>query len=115
MKVLVVDDEKIMCVSLRHALRDAGYHAAACGSAAEALELLSQERFDVAVVDMMMPGMNGLELLGIVKREHPEVEVIMMTAYGTDQTGAEVREKGARLCLEKPFDTSELLQLLADP
>ena len=113
MKVLVVDDEEIMRVSLQHALKDAGHYAVACSSADEALGFLGRESFDVAVVDVMMPGMNGLEFLAIAKRDYPKLDVLMMTAYGMDQTVAEAREKGARVYLDKPFDTCELLRILA--
>ena len=111
-KVLVVDNEEIMRVSVQNGLRDAGHQAVACSSAEEALGRLARESFDAAVVDVMMPGMGGLEFLGLVRRDHPEVDVIVMTAYGMDQGAAEAKERGARAYLDKPFDAGELLQLL---
>ena len=112
MKILVVDNEEIMRVSLQNAFKDAGNYAVACNCAEEALCCLHREIFNVAVVDLMMPGMSGLEFLEVVSHDYPGVVVIMMTAYGTDETATEAMKKGARAYLEKPFDTCELLQIL---
>ena len=112
MKVLIVDDEEIMRVSVENALKDAGYEAVACGRAEEGLIRLEQEGFDVAVVDLKMPGMDGMEFLDAVRRDFPETVVVMMTAYGTIETAVEAMKKGAFDYLTKPFDTYELTLIL---
>lgn len=112
MKVLVVDDEEIMRVSLQNALKDAGHHAEACDGAEEALCCLRRKMFDVAVVDVVMPGMSGMEFLEVVGRDFPGIAVIMMTAYGTVETAVNAMKEGAHDYLTKPFDTGELIQIL---
>ncbi len=112
MKVLIVDDEEIMRVTLENALRDAGYATSTCANAESALHLLRRDPVDVAVVDLKMPGMDGMAFIEIVRREMPHTVIIMMTAYGTVQTAVEAMKKGAYDYLTKPFDTYELeLQL----
>ncbi|MEW6750499.1 MAG: sigma-54 dependent transcriptional regulator [Candidatus Latescibacterota bacterium] len=112
MKVLVVDDEDIMRITVRNALRDAGYQAVDCAGAQTALGKLKRESFDAAVVDLKMPGMDGLEFLEVVRRDHPGMAVIMMTAYGTVETAVEAMKKGAYDYLTKPFHTDELALML---
>jgi len=111
-KVLVVDDEQIMRVTVANALADAGHETADAGTAAEALKALQAEPFDVAVVDLKMPGMDGLELLQVVRDKHADTAVVMMTAYGTVETAVTAMKRGAYDYLTKPFDTDELVLVL---
>ena len=112
MKVLVIDDEEIMRVTLEDALTDAGHEVAVSNRAADGLERLREGSFDVAVVDLKMPGMTGLEFLEKASCDFAELEVIMMTAYGTVETAVAAMKQGAYDYLTKPFDTFELVQLL---
>lgn len=112
MKVMVIDDEEIMRVTVRNALRDAGYQAVDCSLAEAALARLKREPFDAVVVDLKMPGMDGLGFLEAVRREHPATAVVIMTAYGTVSTAVEAMKRGAYDYLTKPFHTDELTLLL---
>jgi DNA-binding NtrC family response regulator len=111
-KILIVDDEEIMRVSVRNALADAGHEAVACGAAEEGLAHLEEERFDAAVVDLQMPGMGGMEFLEVVRRDRISMGVVIMTAFGTVETAVEAMKKGAYDYLTKPFDTDELILIL---
>ena len=112
MKILIIDDEEIMRVTLGDALADSGYPVDSCSRATDGLDLLRRAVFDVAVVDLKMPDMSGLEFLGAARGEFPKLEVIMMTAYGTVETAVTAMKQGAYDYLTKPFDTFELVQLL---
>ena len=112
MRVLVVDDEEIMRVTLRDALTDAGHDAEACARAEDACKRLAETAFDVTLADLRMPGMDGLAFLEYVRREHPDVVTLIMTAYGSVETAVEAMKAGAYDYLTKPFDPYELMRLL---
>jgi CheY-like chemotaxis protein len=84
MRILVVDDEKIKRVTLADDLTAQGHEVVTACDGREALDKLSQERFDVVVTDLKMPGIDGIELLKRIKQgPMSDMEVIMMTAYGS--------------------------------
>src|SRR5262245_23773653 len=106
--VLVVDDEPQMLRAWRKILEtatDRNYVVRTVQSAPEALELLADEPIDIAVVDVQMPGMNGMELLTRIKRRWPDVEVVIMTAYGSVELAVQAVKAGAYDFLTKPFDS----------
>ncbi len=106
-RVLVVDDEPGVRESLRMVLKDA-YEPLACASAAEALELLQQAPVDVALFDIVMPGVDGMQLLEQVRARWPGLPVIMLTATKTLKTAIEAMKLGAFEYVTKPFDVDEL-------
>jgi two-component system, NtrC family, response regulator AtoC len=110
-KVLVVDDEAIMRESLRDWLIDAGYDVSAAESGIEALEIIRNEKPDVAVIDLVLPGMDGLELFREARRIQPDIQVIIITAFSSVNTAVTAIKEGAFDYLEKPFppDKVELL------
>ncbi|HID10887.1 MAG TPA: sigma-54-dependent Fis family transcriptional regulator [Candidatus Latescibacteria bacterium] len=112
MRVLLVDDDRVARVPLRDDIREAGYEVDETGSAEEALDLLEKREYDVVVTDLRMPGMDGIELLELVKSRRPDAEVIVITAYGTVQTAVRAMKLGAYEYLTKPFDNEELLLIL---
>jgi len=112
LKVLLVDDEEdyVRTMSERMGMRDLGSDVALTGE--QALEMLDEDVPDVMVLDLRMPGMGGLEVLAEVKKRHPEVEVIMLTGYPTEDDEREARRLGAFEYLHKPVDISELMQTI---
>lgn len=112
MKVLVVDDEKIKRVTLRDDLREENYDTIAVESPAIAFQLFQNEHFDVLVTDLRMPKMHGIEFLKRVKKDHPHVTVIIMTAYASVETAVEAMKWGAYNYIKKPFSSGELIAML---
>ena len=107
--ILVVDDEKNYTAVLSVVLQEEGYETLTANSAAEALATLKIEDVDLVITDMKMPGMDGLELLGRVKQQWPDLPVIMMTAHGTVDKAVEAMQKGAYTFILKPFDNERLV------
>jgi len=107
-KILIVDDELIMRESLAGWLERDGHHVQTAASGEEALEILKDARFDILLVDIKMEGISGLDVLKQIKDSDPEVEVVMITAYGSISSAIEAMKNGAYDYLLKPFDPNEL-------
>ena len=107
--ILVVDDDKIILESLCEFLKLEGYAATAASSFNGALEVLAREKFSLIVTDVNMADGNGLELLSLVKKNHPETVVIIITGYGTIESAVEAIRLGAYDYLTKPVIDDELL------
>ena len=113
-KVLLVDDEVDFLEALVKRLRKRGLDVTAIGSGAEALALIEREPVDVVVLDVRMPGMDGLEVLRAIKKINPGIEVIMLTGHANVEVAIEGMELGAFDYLMKPMDIDELLYKLQD-
>jgi DNA-binding NtrC family response regulator len=107
-KILVVEDEAMMRNLLLKILESEGYKVVLASSAQEALEKLDQDKFDLMLSDVKMPGMNGFELLEKVKSRWADMAVIVMTGYGDAYTIKEALVKGADEYLSKPFKSHEV-------
>jgi diguanylate cyclase (GGDEF)-like protein len=107
--VLVVDDEEVIRRLLSFTFPEAGYTCVTASSAEAALEILKSRSFDFILVDIVMPGMSGLELTKIIKKSHPRTSVIVMTGYGDQFMYDRVVETGADDFLKKPFTVKEVL------
>lgn len=112
MQVLIVDDEETICVSLAAWLTKEGFHVETAGSGQEALALLQTTHFDLYLVDIKMPGMDGVELLAKIKAIQSDASIIMITAHGSIQTAVESMKRGAIDYLCKPFDPEALSLLM---
>ena len=113
MNILVVDDEEIKRVSLVDDLVSAGFGTASASHGQEAIDLLTQESFDVVITDLRMSKIDGMELLKHIKRnKDAQTEVIMMTAYGSIPVAVEAMKLGAYNFITKPFRNEELIPLL---
>jgi DNA-binding NtrC family response regulator len=107
-KALVVDDEKNILNTIGICLESIGIEATLCSKPQEVLQLLQQNRFDVAFVDLKMSPMDGIEVLSEIKQYSPDTTVIIMTAHGSIDTAVVAIKKGAYDYLQKPFDFEEL-------
>ncbi|MCS7200074.1 MAG: sigma-54 dependent transcriptional regulator [Caldimicrobium sp.] len=107
--ILVVDDEIILRTALQSILTSQGFEVKTCESGQRALNLLQQEPFDLALVDVRLPDMNGLELMQEIKRISPDTGIIIITAYAEVKSAVRAIKEGAFDYLSKPFQEEELL------
>lgn len=108
-RVLLVDDEKDFVELLAERLAGRGLTVDTCSTGNEALERSGRGNYDAVVLDLEMPGMDGIETLKRLLAEQPELQVIFLSGRGTLQTGIEAVKEGALEFLEKPADISTLL------
>jgi DNA-binding NtrC family response regulator len=108
--MLLLDDEANLCRSLSRALQHEDLRVDAFTNPAEAVDALSRNSYALALVDLLMPGMGGLEFLREVRRLSPDTLVVIMTAYATIQTAVEAMRSGAFDYLQKPFTNEEARQ-----
>ena len=108
-KILIVDDEKNYPTILGEVLREEGFEPVTAASALMALELLKSEAIDLVLTDVMMPGMDGIELLDQIKEFNTTLPVIVMTAHGSVERAVEAMQKGAFTYILKPFDNDSLV------
>jgi two-component system response regulator CpxR len=109
-RILLVDDEKEYVETLAERLRTRGFHVTEAFSGDEALEKLREFNFDVTVLDVLMPGMSGIEALKEIKKLKPLTEVLMLTGHATIETAIEGMKMGAFDFLLKPCKMDVLLE-----
>jgi len=110
MKILVVDDESIVLDSCRRVLGAEGFEVSAVISADEAIKTIANEKPSLLLIDVKMPGRDGMYLMREVKERWPDIPVIVMSGYATRETIAEAAEIGAASFIAKPFTPEELLK-----
>jgi DNA-binding NtrC family response regulator len=108
MVTMIVDDEKIIREAFLHWFEKHGHSAVAAASGTQALAKLASQSFDLIFVDIKMPGMNGIELLGHIKSDYPETAVVIITAYASIESAIEAMKLGATDYLMKPFRPNQL-------
>jgi len=113
-RLLMVDDEAEFLDSIAERLEQRGFSVFKAYDGEQAVAIAERERFDLAVVDLRMPGMDGTALLEVLKREHKYLEVIILTGHGTVESAFECSKLGAFGYLAKPFDLDRLLDVLKD-
>jgi DNA-binding NtrC family response regulator len=111
--ILIVDDEQVVRESLEQWFQDEGYYVKAVGSGREALQALVGRRFDVALIDIKMPGMDGMELQTKFQEADPDLLVVFMTGYASVETAVQALKRGAYDYVTKPVDPDELSHLVA--
>src|SRR5713226_2929745 len=112
--LLVVDDEPPVLKVIERLAGKAGFEVVTCGSGSEAMRALMRKPADLAMVDLRMPDVNGLDLLRQIRAAVPSCEVILMTAYAAVDSAVEAIKLGAREYLIKPFDLDRLRQVLGE-
>jgi len=110
--VLIVDDQAGVRYLLEILVKEAGHRVHTAQNGVEAVDKVRIIKPDLVFMDVRMPIMGGLEALGKIKKIAPETEVVMMTAYSAEDTAAIAMQKGALLCMSKPFDVDEVKNLL---
>jgi DNA-binding NtrC family response regulator len=112
-RVLLVDDEEKFLEVLSQRLGTRGVDAETSTSGEEALVKMKNKKFDAIVLDVMMPGIGGIETLKRIRKEDPEVQIIMLTGRGTVDKAVEAMKEGAIDFLEKPADINTLLDKIS--
>ena len=107
-RILVVDDEKIVCDMTRKFLTADGYEVTTFTDSTEAMEALRNERFDVVITDLKMKGVDGIQLLEFARQQHPETKVILLTAFGSLESATEALRKDAFDYFTKPVRIKDL-------
>jgi two-component system, NtrC family, response regulator HydG len=112
--ILVVDDEKDTCANLQDILGDLGFEVDVAYNGPAALELVKEKSYDVALLDLKMPGMDGLELYRRIKKLQTGTVAIIVTAYAAGDTTQEAQKAGAWQVLSKPVEFPRLLRLIEE-
>src|SRR6266705_844461 len=107
--VLIIDDEAAICESLQVLLEMEGYLVEIASSGEDGLASISEHSFDLVLLDLALPGKNGLEVLQEIRERDPQLSVIMITAYGTVQNAVKAVQGGAVNFIQKPWDNDKLL------
>jgi len=108
-KMMLVDDEERFLQTTQKLLSKKGYSVATATNGADALEKLATQNIHVVILDVKMPGMDGIATLREIKRSHPLVEVIMLTGHATVESAVDGLKSGATDYLMKPTDIEELM------
>lgn len=113
-KLLVIDDDKAIASALKALFTNEGYEVDIANSGAEALEKISKKQYDLIMLDVLMPGMNGLEALPKIKEKTPHTVVVMLTAQQEARTAVEALKAGAADYINKPFDNIEIVSKIKE-
>ncbi|HSK78277.1 MAG TPA: response regulator, partial [Thermoanaerobaculia bacterium] len=113
MNILVVDDEEVLQDILSFLIRKQGHNVFAALSGEEGLEILGREEIDLVLLDLMLPGMHGMEVLREIRRRNPDQVVVVITAFSSIESAIEAMREGAFHYIPKPFKNEEVLLTIA--
>ncbi len=113
LRILIVDDDQRMAKTLKDIFNVKGYEAEVAHSGREALKELAKGQFNCVLADIKMPEMNGVDFYKMLKKEQPDIPVVMMTAYSADKLVNEGLKEGAIAVLSKPLDIEALLSFFS--
>jgi len=113
-KLLIVDDEERFLQTLTQRLSIRDFDVTPVNNGSKAIEAARLQTFDLALVDLKMPGMSGEEVLELLKKNDPYIEVVILTGHGSIDSAVECTKQGSYSYLQKPCDTDELLRVLKD-
>jgi CheY-like chemotaxis protein len=108
--VLVIDDDPALRVMLDKALTSAGHDVTTVENGEAALEMLAREHFDLLIIDYMLPGITGLDVLKMARVNHPALMAIMITAFPTDEVQASAAALGVHAFVTKPFSVVQIIK-----
>lgn len=111
-RVLIVDDEPLMRISISDALKGEGYEVAEAGLGKDGIALLREEAFDIVITDLRLPDTDGLKVLKSCRRSSPETRVILITAHASVNSAVDAMKHGAYDYITKPFSMDELLLMI---
>jgi DNA-binding NtrC family response regulator len=111
-RLLIVDDEVRFLETLAQRLRLRGFDVTTAGSGQEAIDMARGQEFDLALLDLKMPGMSGEQVLAAFKEEHPYTEVVILTGHASIPSAVQCTQIGSHNYLQKPCETEELLEAL---
>ena len=112
--ILIVEDEAIMRESLRDWLTEGGYQVETAEDGEEALKTIAERDFDIVILDLRLPGKDGIEVLREAKEKRPKLKGVIITAYPSVGTAVEAMKEGAIDYLPKPFDLNDLEKLIRE-
>ena len=107
--ILIVDDEKSICQSLGSILADEGYEILSAGSGEEAIKIIEEDPPSLIILDIWLPGIDGIETLKIIKSQYPQMRVIMISGHGTIETAVKATKLGAFDFFEKPLSMEKVI------
>lgn len=113
-KLLIVDDEVKFLDSIAKRLEMRGLEVTKASNGQQAVEAARKQKFDLALLDLKMPGMDGKQVLEILKKEHKYIEVIILTGHGSLESAVECTKLGAYGYLPKPYELENLLEILKE-
>ncbi len=111
-RILIADDEEPICTRLQEEFIAEGYAVEAANDGKQALSLSRKSQFDLAIIDIVMPEMDGIAVLKCIKQESPTTKVIMLTGYPNVYHAIESKKHGAEEFMGKPFSIDELKQMV---
>ena len=111
-RALVVDDDLFMARTLADLLRLKGWTVATAHTGEDAVDAATAEDFDVVLMDIRMPGMDGVDAFRAMRAARPDVRVVLMTAYAAQDRIQEAERQGVRACIQKPFVVDQVTGLL---
>ena len=114
LNILVVDDKKVIGDFFNLTMGYYGHHITVVHDLPQTLEALKQNDFDIAFMDMVMPGQDGVEVLKEVKAAYPALPVVMMSGYSLDEKRRQASHLGAVDCLKKPFEVDDIRRVVKE-
>ncbi len=111
-RILIVDDEADLRTLLRHILTAQGYQITDAEDGEEAIELIKRQKFDIALLDIQMPNINGIQVLKYIKEHSPQTKAVMLTGYADLKHAMEAKEFGARDFIGKPYKLEDVLSTI---
>ena len=113
-RLLIVDDEAQYLAAIAQRLTMRGFDVQTASDGQTAVDIARREKFDLALLDLKMPGMNGRQVLEILKQEHKHIEVVILTGHGSLDSAVECTKMGAFGYLPKPYELDHLIETLKD-